>query len=327
MEECILCWFSNGDLCLWFTNGDLCLWFERGRLLSVVWLLGFIPRNSDLCLWLDRWRLLPVVWKRATSACGLIVGLSREMATSAYGWINDDFCLWFNCWVLSREMTTSVGGLIDGDFCQNMGCYPFKGLINGFLPLQWYDYGFYPFSGMIMGFTPSVVWLMGLTLTVIRSISSDNIPNEDCWVFVLRCRSISHLTCLVLSHRVHLPYTIILSFKFNIFIHSCILAYSSYIQHHSYMIALATQSPVWSYPFCSDLTYLCVKRVACRLFRYLYVKRISCKPLLSPVRQVNSLPPSLVTCVSSEWLANHLLLPMCQANSLQTYFVTCGSSE
>jgi len=69
----------------------------------------------------------------ATSAYGLIDGdfclwfdewrllpMVWLMATSAYGSVNGDFCLWFDKWRLLpmvRLMATSAYGLINGDFC------------------------------------------------------------------------------------------------------------------------------------------------------------------------------------------------------------------
>jgi len=60
--------------------------------------------------------------------------LSREMASSAYGSVNGDFCLWFDWWRLLPvvwRMTTSSCALIDGDFCL---CFDWwKLLPNGWL--------------------------------------------------------------------------------------------------------------------------------------------------------------------------------------------------
>ena len=93
----------------------------------------------------------------------------------------------------------------------------------------------------LMGFIlkTCLVHHTGFTPTMIRFLSSDSIPNEDCRVVILRCRSTFHLTCPILSHE---------SYKYkchtyiHTFMHINIHAYITCTQHHSYMIALTTLS-------------------------------------------------------------------------------------
>jgi len=134
MEECTVCWFTNGDFFLWLDwgrllpvvclratyacgwlmgfisrNDNFCLCLDRGQLLHVVslkgtyacdWLMGFIPRNGNFCLCLDRWQLLPVVWLMTASA-------------KMVDW-----------WVLSWETITYVGLLMGGLHPQGMFTSP-----------------------------------------------------------------------------------------------------------------------------------------------------------------------------------------------------------
>jgi len=115
----------------------------------------------------------------------------------------------------------------------------------------------------------------GFTPPTARFVHNNIISNEFCWVFVLWCQPASHLTCPVSFHRVHLSYTILRSYKLYIstviqsysrtsctfirsYIHTLMYPYigtlTTYTQHHSYMIALVTQSLVWPYFFSSVVT-------------------------------------------------------------------------
>jgi len=110
MEECTLCWFTNGNFC------------------QIDWLMGFYP---------EKWRLLPMVWWMATLACDLIDGvfcclwfdewrllpMVRLMASfAACDLMNGDFSLWFDWWRLLPPviwwMATLACALIDGVFCR-----------------------------------------------------------------------------------------------------------------------------------------------------------------------------------------------------------------
>jgi len=51
---------------------------------------------------------------------------------------------------------------------------------------------------LVPGFTPSIA----------RFVHDSTISKDVCLMFVLRCQSTSHLTCLVSSHLVHLLHTI-----------------------------------------------------------------------------------------------------------------------
>ena len=74
-------------------------------------------------------------------------------------------------------------------------------------------------------------------------------------------------------------------------VHSYIHAYTSYIQHHSYMIALVTQSPFWSYPFGSVLTHpQCQANSLRNIFCAFWTRLILCQYLLCLLDQVNPLP-------------------------------------
>jgi len=64
-------------------------------------------------------------------------------------------------------------------------------------------------SGLINKLYPLVVWLTNLTPSVVWFFSNDIIPNEDCRVVVLRCRSTSHFTCPTLFHQVTHSHTIL----------------------------------------------------------------------------------------------------------------------
>jgi len=100
-----------------------------------------------------------------------------------------------------------------------------------------------------------------------RFVHDNTISKEVCRLFVLRCQSASHLTCHVSAHQVHLSHTVyvIIQITFihpyiNTFTYSYIHTYTTYTQHHSYMVALVTQGLIWSHPFNSVLTHHCVKQ-------------------------------------------------------------------
>jgi len=80
------------------------------------------------------------------------------------------------------------------------------------------------FSPRSVYFTINWYIILGFTLTVAWVISNDTISNEDCRVFVLRCRSTSHLTGPILSHQV-------------IYSHQVLQIHMSYIQTyiHTFM--------------------------------------------------------------------------------------------
>jgi len=185
-EEYTLCWFTNGD----FWQFD--------------WLMGFIPRNGDCCLWFDKWRLLlvwlidgfypekwrlpPVIWLMATSACGLINGVS---------------CLWFDLWWLMPMvwlMASLTCGLSDDDFCQA------------------FDEWALPFSGLISGFTPTVIWF----------ISNNIIPQwrlpSVCTAMSIRLpsylSSLVNFTCYIESSKSYI-HTVIYSYIHS-YTYSCI---------------------------------------------------------------------------------------------------------
>ena len=93
------------------------------------------------------------------------------------------------------------------------------GLINRLYLISGLINGRYPINGLIN----EIYLISGLIL------SNGIIPNEDCQVFVPRCRSTSQLTCPVLFRQVHLLYVVVqvLQFihTFHTFIaytHSCI---------------------------------------------------------------------------------------------------------
>ena len=148
-----------------------------------------------------------------------------------------------------------------------MVCYPFSGMIDGLLPFEVFELMVcYPFSGLNMGFTPSVglnmdftssvVWIWVLphrwfvwwTLPIrglfegiypdsVGLISSNVIPKEDCRVFILRCKSASHLTCPVLSVS-HVIYSHTSHTGFmHIFIHSFIHIYM-HINIHTHIACI-----------------------------------------------------------------------------------------
>ena len=72
----------------------------------------------------------------------------------------------------------------------------------------------------------TIYFIPGFTPTMVRFLSGDTIPNEDCRVFVLWCRSTSHLTCQVLSHQSHQSYDHTVNTSVNhTFMHIYIHAY------------------------------------------------------------------------------------------------------
>jgi len=150
-----------------------------------------------------------------------------------------------------------------------MGCHLFSIMINGLLPLQWPDQGVFTSSvlwllgftpsvglnmGLNMGLTPSVVWiwflphqwyiflgftpymvcLKGFTPTMFWFISWDVTPNEEYWVFVLRCRATSFLDLPNLVSMV-LPLYYPMSF---IHVHSFMHIQHAY-KYHSCIVALS----------------------------------------------------------------------------------------
>ena len=109
-------------------------------------------------------------------------------------------------------------------FGLNMGFTPSVVWI-WFLPHQWY---------IFLGFTPYVVCLKGFTPTMFWFISWDVTPNEEYWVFVLRCRATSFLDLPNLVSMV-LPLYYPMSF---IHVHSFMHIQHAY-KYHSCIVALS----------------------------------------------------------------------------------------
>jgi hypothetical protein len=74
-------------------------------------------------------------------------------------------------------------------------------------------------------------------------------PRRFVEVFVRRCQSASHLTCRVLSHRVHCHVQFIQSYKLHSYIHNI-----QTILIHTWLHQ-SPKSLVWTYPFVSDFIF------------------------------------------------------------------------
>jgi hypothetical protein len=154
------------------------------------------------------------------------------------------------------------------------------------LPNLWSTMDFIPRSinfYLMSGFTPSTA----------QFIHNNIISKEVGRVFVLRCQSTSHLTCLISSHQVHLshPFHTIIQVTFihsynhhsyintftysythtlNTFTYSYFHSYASYPPHNSYMVAFITNQICfkWQVPPNTHL-YQCLSKFPQCLFKIL----------------------------------------------------------
>jgi len=161
------------------------------------------------------------------------------------------------------------------------------------LPHQWFDYRALPLQWF---------WSLDFTLTIIWFISSDVIPNEDFRVFVLRCRSTSHLICPVLFVCFTCYIQSYKSHKFHAYIHTFI-----HIHIHAYKY-----SCTYNMHTCTIYTWL--HWPPCVWFQ-LYFTKVSSPvvsdPEMSPIKHFSSVsfykqPIYKYISISPKYLSNFI---------------------
>jgi len=120
-------------------------------------------------------------------------------------------------------------------------------------PRRFINDDFFQAFGSRMGFLPggiSCYLMLGFTSSTAQCFHNNIISKEVCRVFVLRCQSTSHLTCLVSFHRVSpiiYSYTSYIHTFIQSYIHTLILSRIHTFMHthhihniNSYMVASVT---------------------------------------------------------------------------------------